>query len=85
MAVGSLVELLSAPIRWRGGRCDRCHYLDVQWRWHGDRLCDNCLHELRLEPPPALADVTLARPEPQPRDHLGRYRSRRPPADPPLT
>jgi len=69
-------------MRWRGGRCDRCHYQQVHWRWHGERLCDDCLQDARLLNR-ALPDVTSV-PGLPPRDRQGRFRARpRPDQKPP--
>jgi hypothetical protein len=68
--------MLKTPLLWRSGRCERCQYQDVQHRWHGMRLCDDCLRDSQL-PPPWPGDLTAC--EPLPRDSRGRFRSRKAP------
>jgi len=75
--MGSLAEMLKTPLAWRSGRCESCHYQDVQHRWHGMRLCDDCLRDAQL-PPPWPGDVTTC--EPLLRDSRGRFTSRKAPA-----
>jgi hypothetical protein len=66
--------MLKTPLLRRNGRCERCHYQDVQHRWHGQRLCDDCLQAAQL-PPPWPGDVTAC--EPLLRDSRGRFMSRK--------
>jgi hypothetical protein len=69
--------MLKTPLVWRTGRCESCHYQDVQHRWHGMRLCDDCLREAQLPPPPPPWPGDLTECEPLPRDSRGRFRSRK--------